>query len=307
MRTSPTLPPLAALRAFEAVGRLSSFRRAGEELSITQSAVSHHIRQLEEALGVRLFVRKARSIVLTPEGQKYLDATIRAFGIIADATSELRGQVDQAHVRISLLPSFAANWLVARLSGFHTTHPKIHLELDPTLRLIDITANEADVAIRYGDGNWEGVDAQLLMTERLTPVVSPRFLREHPALAEPQDVRRHKLLLSRNPVDWNVWANSVGLDISQSRTLQLTDYNVTIQAAIDGQGIAIGRMLLIRDHLSSGRLVQPFDRVVTSSSVGHWLLVPRHRISQPALVFVDWLKEQVAAELQRGSFSASTL
>jgi LysR family glycine cleavage system transcriptional activator len=296
MRSSPVLPPLPALRAFEAVGRLLSFRRAGEELLITQSAVSHHIRQLENALGVPLFIRKPRSIALTPEGLRYLDVTMRAFGLIAEATGDLRAQGGQGSVRVSLLPSFAANWLVARLSGFQKSHPGIRLDLDPTLRLVDLAANEADLAIRYGDGSWDNVEARLLMAESVTPVASPALLRGQRALASPRDLLEHTLLLTRNPVDWEVWVESVGLDISRATTLQLTDYNVAIQAAIDGQGIAMGRALLLRDHVASGRLAQPFAHMASSAKVGHWLLAPRRRLSPAATAFADWLMAQAAAQ-----------
>ena len=290
MRSSTTLPPLQALRAFEAVARLMSFRRAGEELLITQSAVSHHIRQLEEFLGLPLFVRKARSIALTPEGEEYRTQTADAFRLIAAATSELRSKSMRNVVRISLLPSFAANWLVSRLHRFQSHHPNIDLELDPTLRIANVAAGETDIAIRYGDGNWVGVNAQRLMTEQLSPVVSPTFLQSDGAIVTPQDLLRHTLLFTQNPIDWEVWAAAVGLDLSRARSIQLTDYNITLQAALDGQGVAMGRMLLIPDHLRTGRLVQPFPQTITSTRTAHWLVTRKEGgIAPAAQVFMDWL------------------
>jgi LysR family glycine cleavage system transcriptional activator len=286
---------LAALRAFEAVGRLLSFRRAGEELLITQSAVSHHIRQLETSLGVRLFIRKPRSIALTPEGERYLGVTRRAFALIGEATAELRAGAGRATLRVSLLPSFAANWLVARLSDFRTSHPDIHLELDPTLRLADLAADEADLAIRYGNGDWDG-EAQLLITEQLFPVASLALTRRKPALSDPQDLSNHVLLLTRNPIDWDIWAKAAGVDITRARKIQLTDYNVAQQAAMDGQGVAMGRGLLVKDHLRAGRLVAPFEQVASSPRLGHWLLRPRGATSQAATAFGDWLMQQADAE-----------
>lgn len=295
MRSSTTLPPLQALRAFEAVARLMSFRRAGEELLITQSAVSHHIRQLEEFLGLPLFVRKARSIALTPEGEDYRARTTDAFRLIAAATADLRGRSRRNVVRISLLPSFAANWLVSRLHGFQSLHPDIGLELDSTLRSADIAAGEADIAIRYGDGNWPGVDVRLLMAEQLSPVISPALLQSDKTIETPQDLLRHTLLFARKPVDWQVWADAVGLDLAGARTIQLTDYNITLQAALDGQGIAIGRMLLIRDHLRTGRLVQPCAQTITSTRTAHWLVTPKGASSAPAAqIFIDWLIAETA-------------
>jgi LysR family glycine cleavage system transcriptional activator len=295
MRSSTTLPPLQALRAFESVARLMSFRRAGEELLITQSAVSHHIRQLEEFLGLPLFVRKPRSIALTSEGEAYLARTTDAFRLIAAATAELHGRSRRNVVRISLLPSFAANWLVSRLHRFQSLHPDIDLELDPTLRTADVAGGEVDIAIRYGDGNWPGVNARLLMAEQLSPVVSPALLQSDKPIKTPQDLLRHTLLFAKKPVDWQVWADAVGLDLSRARTIQLTDYNITLQAALDGQGIAIGRMLLIRDHVRTRRLVQPFPQTITSTRTAHWLVTPKEgRIAPATQAFMHWLITETA-------------
>src|SRR5689334_6587002 len=146
VRSSSALPPLLSLRAFAAVARLLSFRRAGEELLITQSAVSHHIRELEQNLGVKLFIRKARGVDLTPEGLEYFEFVRQAFDLIADGTSHLRRRAMKSRVRVSLLPSFAANWLVPRLRRFNESHPDIELVLDPTLRLTDFADGETDLA-----------------------------------------------------------------------------------------------------------------------------------------------------------------
>src|SRR5438874_1520122 len=188
-----------SLRAFATVARLLSFRRAGEELLITQSAVSHHIRELEQNLGVKLFVRKARGVELTSEGRQYFEFVHRAFDLIASGTSDLRRRATKSRVRVSLLPSFVANWLVPRLRRFTEANPDIELVLDPTLRLTNLAAGEADVAIRYGDGRWNEVKSQLLMTESLTPVASAELLKEGPRLSEPRDILNHPLLLALKP------------------------------------------------------------------------------------------------------------
>lgn len=295
MRASATLPPLHALRAFEAVARCLSFRRAGEELLITQSAVSHHIRTLEEDLGAKLFVRKARGIELTPEGERYFETVRRAFGLIASGTSDLRGRTGKARVRVSLLPSFAANWLVPRLARFTEAHPEIDLALDPTLRLADLNAGDADLAIRYGDGKWDGVDSRLLMAERLTPVASPALLQKGPPIAAPADLLKYPLLVALHPYEWETWAEAVGLDLAGVKMIKLTDFNIIVQAAIEGQGIAIGRLLLIADRLRSGALVQPCPQIVTSPRVGHWLVTAkRASLSGAAGTFADWLVHETA-------------
>ncbi|KQW72367.1 transcriptional regulator GcvA [Ensifer sp. Root127] len=296
MRTSTTLPPLQALRAFEAVGRLLSFRRAGEELLITQSAVSHHIKQLENMLGVRLFIRRAKSIELTPEGAAYLGRTMDAFRIIADATTAMRRQAERQRVRVSVLPSFAANWLVSRLAGFMSKHPKIEVELEPTLRLTDFASDDVDLAIRFGIGRWEGVKAEWLMNEKLSPVASPTLFGDGSRFVEPADLLRHTLLGSWNPVDWELWLGETGVDIRSARVLQLTDYNIVLQAALNGQGVAIGRMHMVRDHLAAGRLIQAFPQTVRSERVSYWLVMPQNRrLSAGAAAFAAWLKEEAVS------------
>jgi LysR family transcriptional regulator, glycine cleavage system transcriptional activator len=296
MRSSSTLPPLQSLRAFAAVAQLLSFRRAGEELLITQSAVSHHIRELEQNVGVKLFIRKARGVELTPEGQQYFEIVRRAFDLIASGTSDLRRCATKPRVRVSLLPSFAANWLVPRLRRFNESHPHIELVLDPTLRLTNFAGGEADLAIRYGDGRWNEVESQLLMTESLTPVASPKLLREGPRLSEPRDVLNHPLLLALKPYEWEIWAEANRVDLRTARTIQLSDYNVVLQAALDGQGIAVGRLSLAADRLRSGALMQLFDKVVTSPRAGYWLVTPRHsRPTEATAAFMTWIADEATA------------
>ncbi len=295
MRTSPTLPPLQALRAFEAVARLLSFRRAGEELLITQSAVSHHIAALERDLGARLFVRRARGVSLTPEGETLAAATRDAFALLADATSRLRGKSVRRRVRLSLLPSFAANWLAPRLAGFAAAHPEIELALDPSLRMADLEAGEADITIRFGDGRWEGAENHLLMAEWVTPVASPALLGQGPPLCEPKDILAYPLIMSLKTSDWDVWADANGVDLRGAKTLQLLDYNISLQAAVDGAGIAIGRMLLIGDRLRSGALVQPFAEVATSGRIGYWLHRRSPALETPeATAFAAWILREAA-------------
>ncbi|EJN05561.1 transcriptional regulator GcvA [Phyllobacterium sp. YR531] len=297
MRTSSTLPPLQSLRAFEAVSRLLSFRKAGEELLITQSAVSHHIRLLEETLGVSLFIRSARSIALTDEGEAYYKKTKQAFRLIADATHDVRVSSGRNKVHVSLLPSFAANWLVSRLAGFHAEHPDIDLDLEPTLRVTDFASGNIDIAIRYGEGPWDGSDAHLLMAEQLSPVVSPLLLGDGSKFTHPQDLMHHTLLMAKQPIDWEVWAEAVGLDFRKAHTIQLTDYNITLQAALEGHGVAIGRNLLISEHLRTGRLVQPFPEVITSYRAAHWVVLPKGRtIGWSTKTFFDWIMREAAKD-----------
>ncbi|CAD5246472.1 LysR family transcriptional regulator, glycine cleavage system transcriptional activator [Bosea sp. 62] len=294
MRSSLVLPPLHALRAFEAVGRLLSFRRAGEELLITQSAVSHHVRTLEEALGTMLFERRGRSIALTTAGARYLDCISQAFAMVADGTREVRSHATRQLLTVSLLPSFAANWLVSRLDDFRTAYPQIDLVLDPTLNQANLAAGEADVAIRYGVGEWPGLRCELLATERLMPVMSPELAVRQP-LARTDDILAHTLLTSHRPTEWEAWSRYAAVDLASGRRLQLTDYNIVLQAALNGQGVAMGRSLLVADYLRRGALVAPLPGFATATGLGYWAVLPGSGAGKPAAtMFVNWLRREIA-------------
>jgi len=293
MRSSPVLPPLHALRAFEAVGRLLSFRRAGEELLITQSAVSHHIRTLEEALGTELFERRGRSIALTAAGARYLGSISQAFALVADGTRDVRSQASRQTLRVSLLPSFAANWLVSHLAHFRAAYPQIQLILDPTLNQANLASGEADIAIRYGVGEWPGLRCELLATERLMPVLSPELAARQP-LAKPGDILGHTLLISHRPTEWEAWSRHAALDLAAASRLQLTDYNIVLQAALNGQGVAMGRSLLVADYLRRGALVAPLPGFATAPGLGYWVVLPdRAEMSPAATAFTDWLRQEI--------------
>lgn len=303
MRSSPVLPPLHALRAFEAVGRLLSFRRAGEELLITQSAVSHHVRALEEALGTSLFERRGRSIALTAAGARYLDSISQAFALVADGTRDIRSHAARQTLTVSLLPSFAANWLVPRLAGFRAAYPQIELILAPTLSQANIAAGEADIAVRYGVGPWPGLRCELLATERLTPVLSPE-LAAHQPLTGPGDLLGHTLLASHRPTEWEAWSQHAALDLAAARRLQLTDYNIVLQAALDGQGVAMGRSLLVAEHLRRGTLIGPFPGFATTPGLGYWAVLPSGATDKPAAtMFVNWLRREIAEAVSAGTRS----
>lgn len=295
MRASRTFPPLQSLRAFEAVGRLRSFRRAGEELLIAQSAVSHHVRQVEDMLGQRLILRQPRGIALSEAGERFLGQLQQAFDLLATATAEITGAAAPKAIRVSVLPSFAANWLVPRLARFTAAHPQVAVMLDPTLRLVDVAAGECDLAIRYGGGGWSGTEERLLMTERLTPVLSPALLQRGPPLESITDLAAHTLLLTMRPYDWAQWSEAAGFDFSSARTLQLTDYNIVLQAALDGTGVALGRRRLIEARLRDGDLVAPFELEVSVPRFGYWLLGTEQRLRDRSVdAFVQWIVAECA-------------
>ncbi|WP_304279470.1 LysR substrate-binding domain-containing protein [Caulobacter segnis] len=283
MRSAPLLPPIPALRAFEAVARLRGVSRAARELLITQSAVSHHVRKLEQDLGVTLFVRHARGMDLTPAGERYYDTVGRAFALIADGTAALASEAN-AVVRISVLPSFAAHWLAPRLGRLRKAHPTLTVELDPSLDAADLRAGRHDLAIRYGGGVWDGVDATLLMTERLTPVAKTgSTLADLP------------LLITRKAFDWTLWSAAAGFDFAAARKVQLTDYNVVAQAALQGEGVALGRLRMMGSALEQGVLTAPYDLVLETREAAYWIVIASgRRPSRAASTVIDWLRSEAA-------------
>lgn len=279
MRAAPLLPSFHALRAFEAVARHGGVSRASHELLITQSAISQHVRGLEEDLGVPLFVRHGRGMRLTEDGRRYCETIRMAFALIAEGTADLTGR---RKARISVLPSFAAHWLGPRLAAFRSAHPDIEIELDPTLAAADFVSDGADLAVRYGDGRWRGVEASLLMRERLTPIHAPG--------TAPETL---PLLMTKKAFDWKAWADVAGFDLASRVQLQLTDYNVVLQAALRGEGLALGRLGLVGDLVADGRLVTPFDAVVQSPKAAYWLVRPIGRApSAAAETFAAWIAEE---------------
>ncbi|HET9625815.1 MAG TPA: transcriptional regulator GcvA [Kofleriaceae bacterium] len=281
------LPSLNALRAFEAAGRHLSFTRAAEELFITQGAVSRHIRGLEDELGVELFTRKTRALELTPAGAAYLATVRQAFDLLLDATRALDAR--RRTLTVSLLASFAVNWLVPRLGRFAARHPEIELALEPTTRPVDLLTEHVDVAIRYGSGGWPGLDSTKLLDEELFPVCSPAFLAAHPIVA-PRDVVALPLLHSSSELDWQLWLARVRLDLAAAaRQRKLHDYNIVLQAAIAGQGVAIGRRFLVEERLADGSLVRPLADSV-ADQVGYYMLTAPGRRDDPSIAKLrTWL------------------
>ena len=282
------LPPLMALRAFEAVARHLSFIKAADELSVTQSAISHQVHKLEEFLDQPLFVRRTRAIDLTSAGEKYYRQIEPALAAIAAATHDLRGDRPTS-LRIGLLASFATLWLAPRLADFSAKYPNIHVELLPAVQLADVDGGEVDLAIRYGKGGWPKVRANRFMTETLTPVCSPAF--------KARGVENGPLLMARShqPFEWIDWQQHSGIDMTAMPNVMLHDYNIVVEAAVAGQGIAMGRQCLIDRRLKEGALVPVFDTAPMSGEIGYWLVTPERPPSPAAQAFSQWLEQIVDA------------
>ncbi len=298
MRSTRSLPALVSLRAFEAAARRLSFSLAAQELFVTQSAISHHIQRLESELGVALFERRTRAVALTPAGQTYFDQVHAAFELLRQGTDAIRAPTEaRITLKVGLLASFATRWLAPRLPGFAAAHPGIDLQLQPDTGLADVAGGEVDVAIRYGRGVWPGVTSRLLMTERLSVVCAPALIAGRKRPRTPDDLLRHPLLTShaKQPFEWDAWARHYGMDLGRAQTVRLHDYNIVVEAALAGQGLAMGRHRLIASHLASGALVPALpDAVLEDSRIGWWFVAPRGALSPAAKALQDWLRETAA-------------
>jgi LysR family glycine cleavage system transcriptional activator len=285
------LPPLNALRAFEAAARLLSFTKAAEELNITPSAISHQIRGLEAYLGLRLFRRSARALMLTDEGQAYLPALRDAFDGIHAATARLAARQAAGALTVSLLSSFAVRWLIPRLPRFQARHPAIEVRLSTTVRVVDFRREDVDCAIRHGSGHWAGLSAELLLKEELFPVCSPALAA---GLRAPRDLARQtRFQVIARPDDWRIWLTAIGItDIDPESGPQFETSDMALRAAAEGLGVAIGSSALAADDLGKGRLIAPFDFRLASAS-GYYFVVPEDRREQPKIAaFRDWLLDE---------------
>ena len=294
------LPSLNGLRAFEAAARHLSFTQAASELNVTQTAISHQIKRLEQELGVRLFVRQNRSLTLTPEASQYLPGVRAAFNDLKLATDRLLRK-DQDHVlTVSTLASLAAKWLLPRLSAFQEAHPGIDVRITTSTGLVDFQRDNVDAAIRYGRGQWPGVRADWLMADEVFPVCSPALANGTKPLKCPEDLRDHVLLhtSNANSDDWRLWLTAAGLtaDLSKQPGVTFDLIFMTIQAAIDGIGVAMGRTSYVEDDIAKGRLVVPF-KIALPADAGFYLVSPQARADSPKLsAFREWLVTSVPAK-----------
>jgi LysR family glycine cleavage system transcriptional activator len=294
------LPSLNGLRAFEAAARHLSFTQAAAELNVTQTAISHQIKRLEEELGVRLFIRQNRALALTPQAKEYLPGIRAAFNDLRLATDRLLRRDDDHVLTVSTLASLAAKWLLPRLTAFQEAHPGIDVRITTSTALVDFKSGGVDAAIRYGRGQWPGLRADWLMADQLFPVCSPALLAGKKPLRKPEDLAEHVLLHSSagNDDDWRLWLTAAGLPTNLSRMPGVTFDLVfmTVQAAIDGVGVAMGRTSYVQDDIAKGRLVVPFD-ITLPVDAGFYLVSPEATADSPKLsAFRNWLLETVKSK-----------
>lgn len=289
------LPPTSALRALETAARHLSYTRAAEELNVTQSAVSHQIRHMEEIWELRLFERRGRRLVLTEAGHALVPVVREFLTRLGSTLEELTGGADDetGSLRISLLQSFAFKWLVPRLGEFNRLHPETNVWISTSEELTDMTREDVDLAIRLGYGHWPGLHVRFLFREYVFPVASPQFLEAHGYPETPRALLKYPLL-QRTSLDicprWRDWFRDAKVRV---RTLpggtHLPDTSMSVLAAIDGQGVALARSAHVMADLEAGRLVKLFN-VFSPSPVAYYIVARRGTEAQShAAAFIAWL------------------
>ena len=285
-----TLPPLNTLRAFDAAARYGSISRAAEALNVTHGAVSKQIAGLEAYLGMPVFERTARGLVPTEAGALLAPIVAQALDSMADGIRRLKRGSGPATLTISVLPSFAAHWLIHRLPRFLDRHPGIDVRFFTTRRVVDLTREDVDVAIRYGRGDWLGVHAERFLEETLSPVCAPALLARHPGLTLAEMPRHAIHSHHTDAANWRRWREASGLpqdDVPAAAVYD--DTALAMQAVLGGQGIILGRSPLVADDLAAGRLVALSDVRISSAEANYLVCLERQRRRASVRAFRDWL------------------
>jgi len=295
------MPALDLLVGFEAAARHLSFTKAGEELNLTQSAVSRQIKELEGQLGVSLFQRRHRALALTEPGQQFYAATAQVLTTMRAATERLRAQAGRRRpLAVTTTHSFAALWLIPRLAGFTRDHPGVDVRITADTRVQDLERDGLDIALRHGAASLAGPDAIRLFGEKVFPVCSPRLLKKKP-LEKPADLRNHVLLQYDDPdgrhpwLHWKTWLEVERIaDLRPAGTLSFSGYEQIIPAALAGHGVALGRSPLVKNLLDSGELVAPFKSHADPARA-YFAIVAKSAAARPEVAaFVEWLKSEAA-------------
>lgn len=291
------LPPLNALRAFEAAARHLSFLKAAEELHVTPGAISQQVKSLEDQLGQALFRRLPRGVLLTDAGQVYGRRLAEIFDQIRSATAELKRDAEPSGVTVATMLTFAARWLIPRLGRFNLHHPDITVRVLADGKLTDFNTESVDLALRYGPGNYPGLHVDLLFNETVFPVCSPALMQGPHPLRSLDDLRHHTLLHdepspSYHSLHWETWLASRGTHHIDTRPgPRFTYTHMSLQAAVNGQGVALGSDVLADEDLQSGKLIRPFPDGVPSEHA-YWFVCPPAALDRPKVAFFrDWILE----------------
>lgn len=291
------LPPLNALKMFEASARNLSFSGASEELFVTPSAVSHQVKTLENFLGVELFHRSNRKVTLTPQGEQYLTSVKHAFDEIEMATQRLSVTQGASVVQISVAPNFLIRWLMPRMSRFRALFPDVELQINASMGLLDFNRTSTDMAVYYGNGEWDDIEVEFLRKVMLVPVCGPGLLQTGPPLEKPSDLANHTLIyVSKRTWEWDNWLKKAGVEfITPKGSMQLSSSQLTTAAAQENLGVALADQTLISREIESGKLVVPFD-IPLDTKKAFYLVYRKHRpLTKGMEAFRNWLMDELQA------------
>jgi LysR family glycine cleavage system transcriptional activator len=293
------LPPLSALRAFEAAARHTSFSKAADELHVTPAAISHQIHALEEDLGVRLFHRMNRSIELTASARILLPGLSEAFSGIQSSVRRLRAHNDTGTLTVTASPSIAGKWLVLRLHRFQEQHPEVDVRISATDEVVDLTRGDFDIAIRYGRGKYPGLEVELLFTNEVFPACSPQLLTAGPPLRAPDDLSRHTLIHdqaeARDPLlpTWPMWLKAAGVkNVPAAAGLTFNSMSLALDAAVAGQGVVLAYSNIAAADLAAGRLVRLFSLSLPDAFAYYVVTAPGALERLKVRAFRNWLRQE---------------
>lgn len=291
------LPPLSALRAFEAAARHGGFSAAGRELNVTHAAIGQQVRGLEERLGVTLMRREGRGLALTPEGAR-LAATLReALDLIREGVGALVAGAAERPVQVTTTTRFAASFLASRLGAFRAEHPDVELMLNPSMQVVDLARSEFDLAIRWGAGSWDGLVSEPLLVSPMIVVGAPALVGTEP-LESPADLLRFPWVQELGVEEWRVWLAERGVSMGTKRDIYHLPGHMAIEAIRAGDGVGFTARSLVEADLKAGRLVALFD-TSDSTTVGYHLVRRPGRLRQSAAAFAEWLRREARADATR--------
>ena len=287
-------PPLGTLRSFRAAAHCLSFTVAADELNVTQAAISHQIKSLEEFLQLSLFIRGNRSLTLSEAGSRLLPYVDQMFNLLEQGLQQVRTTCSDSSLTVTLLPSFASRWLVPRLGLFLKSNPEVDFRLAPSRGLTNFQTEDIDLAIRYGSGNYPGLTSIHLMDEDIFPVCSPGLMSGKHPLNKPGDLKHHVLLHDDGHGDWRKWLVAAEANnVDPSKGPVYTDSAMAVQSALEGDGVALARSQLVRDDIAKGRLVKPFD-ISQPSNFSYFIVYPEEKpVTSAMQSFIGWIQQQI--------------
>ncbi|MDB4837747.1 transcriptional regulator GcvA [Marinomonas sp.] len=289
------LPPLNSLKCFESAARHGSFNKAAEELFVTPSAISHQIKGLEAFLGLELFRRTKRKVVLTEAGESYIKPIKSIFEQLDNATSELKSKQEAGSLKLAVAPAFLTRWLMPRMQSFQTRYPEIQIEISSLNGLVDFSANDIDMAVYFGEGEWDGVEAYYLRPARLAPVCHPDLIKANQPINSPEDMRFYPLLhVTKRKDEWHDWLKQHELNPTLFRRgLMFSSGSLTAGAASQGLGIALSDPELVMPEIEAGTLKVLFDQHLITNRSFYLVYEKRRSVTSAMLAFKEWIIEEM--------------